>query len=1027
MLDFWLHEHNLSDLATEVPALPDMLPAARAGWTALASWNKLDPLQGLQLFTDGSFFPSSQVAGWSVVVLGTCAGRVVRLGFQCGTCPGTSAYQGELCALAHARAIALSARPLPVAIASDCTSALQVAFGAAGFEHTDDCARALASLSLASCAFHQPVMPLHIRSHTGCVFNDTADALAKGAARGAICDGLFVKAEAFWAGVHERFCDWVWLLAPQFLSSAQLPSLTPGGSWTKASCEAPPSTNVDPDILQPAPCPTTGQVELCVRALQYNCLSLRGAPAQELMIKGLRRHSVQAAFFQETRLGATGVGANDDFWVLSAPCTDAGVGGCQVWLNRRATIVTGSSQSWCWNRASFTILHASPQLLVATAAAGPLHFGLVSGHAPSATAPEHVRQAWWSLLSEQIRRLPRRHVLVAGLDANARFRHTDSPSLPVVESAPTCCNSRALADFSSEFGLVSQMPVSITGQPIKTWTSPAGKDGLIDYVLVPSDWQSALDTLDMPDLQDQHCGFDHWPLLVKVKTCTTGELEPSTVTFCRRALATSEGQQVAAAAVATLPQVSWDTDISTHVQIFHRHLHAKLVRELPHVPMPARHPAVSEPTLDLVRRHRHCRQVLKAASRQHRRAQLHAILTAWRVGTASLRQRRACKAAADRLAIICAETLRVGKWVRNAMLFDKAAFSRAQIAAARGAGPAKFAHLLRAITRQGRRFKPPKVLPVIQQDGKAHIGQLAVTKVLGASYATAERALPVQPASFVSTCQTGRLLQTPLEAAGSPSPVDLIRGFLGLRSGRAPGRSQLPAEVYASNPVSAALAYGPVILKLLARGVNPVQWSGGVAHSIPKGSKDPGSVQGWRAILLLETDAKAYQKAWRPQAIRALEPVRAVGQHGGIPQHTLEQPAALARAHLQGLSATGKSGGALFVDCAAAYYSIVRDFFFAGPHHRWTPDELAHRSRLFFTESADQERFTAEMQAGDWLRALQLPVDLHRIVMAQLQDTWYIDGSPGTTLYSTRSGTAPGSPVADALFAFLFSRFLAGH
>ncbi|CAE7262287.1 unnamed protein product, partial [Symbiodinium necroappetens] len=764
MLDFLLLEHALHDLATDLPALPDLLSAARAGWTALEEWNRSEPLHGLQLFTDGSFFPSSSSAGWSVVVLGSCAGRAVRVGFMCGTCPGFSAYQGELCALVHARALALSVRPLPVAVASDCTSALQVAFGAAGFEHNDDFARALAGLSLASTVFQQPVMPLHIRSHTGCAFNDTADALAKGAARGVIGEPMLMKADAFWAGVRERVCDWVWLLAPQFLSSVQLPYLSPGGTWTRASCEAPPSTSVDPAVLQP-----------------------------------------------ETRLGVTGVGANDDFWVVSAPCADAGVGGWQ-----------------------------------------------------------------------------------------------------------------ALSDFTSEFGLTSQLPVSTTGQPIRTWTSPAGKDALIDYVLVSSDWQSSLTTLDTPDLQ-----------------------------------------------------VSWDTDISTHVQVFHRHLHDRLVRDLPHMPAPARHPAVT--------------------ARHHRRAQLHALFTAWRAGTASHRQCRLCKTAANRLAEICAATLRVGKWVRAAMQQDKASFSRAQIEAARGAGPAKFAHLLRAITRQGRRFKPPKVLPVIRQDGHDHIGQFAVTKVLGASYAAAERASPVQPGDFLDSCKVSRLLETPIEVT-----------------------------VFASNPVAAALAYGPVILKLLARGVNPAQWSGGVAHSIPKGSKDPGSVQGWRAILLLETDAKAYQKAWRPQAIRALEHTRAVGQHGGIPKHTLEQPAALARAHLQGLSASGRSGGALFVDCAAAYYSIVRDFYFSGLHHSWTQDELVQRSRLFFDDAEDQDRFLAEMREGQWLRALQLPADLHRIVMAQLQDTWYIDGSPGTTLYATRSGTAPGSPVADALFAFLFSRFLRG-
>ena len=689
-------------------------------------------------------------------------------------------------------------------------------------------------------------------------------------------------------------------------------------------------------------------------------------------------------------------------------------------------MVSNSRQEWGWDRSSFTILHASPQLLVATVSVGPFHFGLVSGHAPIADAAESVRDAWWSQLAAQVRRVPRGCILLVGVDANARFKHEAPFPSNALASTPVCCNAKALLGFAAEFDLVSQAPVSSTGRLLRTWTSPAGKDALIDYILCPSEWQAALTTLDTPDLQDQHQGFDHWPLLGKLQARAAGDFPAAVRSFCRRALCTEEGQRVAAAAIADLPQVSWDTDVSTHVQCFHQHLHARLVAGLPRLPAPARHPAVSEATLDLVRRHRHCRQILRAAAKCSRRTHLHALFSAWRSGAASVQQCRACGLADKRLSEACAATVRTGKLVRAAMLQDKAGFSRRQIASARGAGPAKFAHLLRAITRQGRRFKPPKLLPVLAKDGKEHVGVSAVTRVLGASYAAAERAVPTSPDRFLASCCKVRPLLETLDIARAPSVVDLVRGFLGLQGGRASGRSGLPAEVFTSNPVTAALAYGPIVLKLLARGVNPIQWSGGTAHSIPKGSKDPGTVQGWRAILLLETDAKAFQKAWRPSALGSLESVRAAGQHGGIPCHTLDQPSALVRAHLQGLSASGCSGGALFVDCASACYAIVRDFYCAGPHHSWSLEELTQRAELFFSETADQQAFLEEMQTGEWLRALQLPTELHRIILAQLQDTWYIDGSPGTTLYATNSGTAPGSPVADTLFAFLFSRFLSG-
>ena len=858
-----------------------------------------------------------------------------------------------------------------------------------------------------------------MRSHIGCAYNGLADALAKGAAR-SLAPDPFVGT-VFWTGVAEKVCDWIWLLAPRYAASCQLPALSESGVRNKATCEVAPSTTAEARLFQPAPASTRQPAKISFRVVQYNCLSLRGAPAQALMVAGLKTCQIQVATFQETRLGQSGVGSNDAFWVLSSPCLPTGAGGCQIWLHKQADVVTGPGGTWCWNRKSFTIVHASAQLLVATAAAGPFRFCFVSGHAPFATAPEVRRKEWWALLTSQLRRIPRGHILVLGLDANARFRHAPGERQIAVSSPPVCCNALALGAVVEEFDLASNAPTSITGQTLRTWTSPSGKDGAIDYLLVSSAWAGAVSTEDTPDLQDQHQGFDHWPLAVTLCASMAGDFAPKSPTFSRRALDTEAGRAVAAEAVATLPCVAWDVDVTTHVGLLHQHVQDTLARRLPHVPAPARHPAVTAATLVLVRRHRHIRHILRCASRLERRSRLQALFQAWREGHASDATCRGFRRAADRLLEVCALHAHASKEVRLAMQHDKANFSRAQIVAARGAGPARFAHLLRAITRQGRKFKPPALLPVLRHEGVEHIGQEAVTRALGASYATAERAEPISPQDFVQSSSEVRMLQAGLDVADSPSVVDLLRGFLALQRGRAPGLSQIPAEVFAANSVAAALAYAPVILKLLARGVGPLQWSGGLAHSIPKGAKDPTSVQGWRAILLLESDAKAFRKAWRPHLLRALEPVRSVGQHGGIPGHTLDQPSALVRAHFQELSAKSQSGGALFVDCAAAYYSVVRDFYMAGPYHHWNDEALQQRAELFFADAQSRAAFLQDMRDGLWL-----PPALHRIVMAQFHRTWYVDGRPGTTLYLTQTGTAPGSPVADALFAFLFSRFLHG-
>ena len=346
MLDFLLHEHDLRQMPQHLPPLPDLELCSAEGWGRLPLWDRSTRIQALYLFTDGSFFSGAGVTGWAVVILGLSGNQVVRIGFCHGTCPGTSAYTGELRALAHARAIALTARPVPTVVASDCLSALQVAFGQASFGHSDDTARALAGLALASTAFGQAVAPLHVRSHVGCAFNGLADALAKGAAR-FVAPAPF-SGDVFWTGVAERVCDWIWLLAPSYASSRQLPILSETGAWSKAACETAPSTLANPCLFQPTPPLTTQPAKVSFRAVQYNCLSLRGAPAQALMVSGLQACKVQVAMFQETRLGQTGVGANDVFWTLSSPCLPSGRG----WLPNLAPQKSGSG-GWC--RASMVL------------------------------------------------------------------------------------------------------------------------------------------------------------------------------------------------------------------------------------------------------------------------------------------------------------------------------------------------------------------------------------------------------------------------------------------------------------------------------------------------------------------------------------------------------------------------------------------------------------------------------------------------------------------------------------------------
>ena len=197
--------------------------------------------------------------------------------------------------------------------------------------------------------------------------------------------------------------------------------------------------------------------------------------------------------------------------------------------------------------------------------------------------------------------------------------------------------------------------------------------------------------------------------------------------------------------------------------------------------------------------------------------------------------------------------------------------------------------------------------------------------------------------------------------------------------------------------------------KLVAQGVCPLQWGGGNAYSIPKGSGLAADMSGWRSIMLLEPEGKAIQKAWRASLLAFAAAKAPAGQHGGFPGHTLSMVAFRVRAHFLALRHRGMCGGALFLDCKSAYHSVVRDLLTLPAGCLADPQSLYSRACQLFQSEAARQRFVDDMLQG---------------LRAQTSGAWFTTDATGCTLWATQSGTAPGSPIADALFAIVYASFL---
>ena len=436
--------------------------------------------------------------------------------------------------------------------------------------------------------------------------------------------------------------------------------------------------------------------------------------------------------------------------------------------------------------------------------------------------------------------------------------------------------------------------------------SPQGRESLIDYFVCPSQWASAMRVEQCPSLDDLHATIDHRPLRLCLDL-TLDSINPS----CRRridvrALHTAEGLSAVERAFRTMPLIPWGVDSTTHVALLHTHLRGSLAASLPVLKSRPRNPAYSEATIDLVRVKRRTRKRVRELYAQERAYILEAVFTVWArcspplvepAPAVTMPVLSECRRHRTRVlaSLHCQEGL-----LRTRMKADKAAFLREEMQQARDLGSAHFAHRIRSVLRTGRKFKAPALLPTLfpHTDAEA-AGQEAVTHAMGTHYALAERATESTTVAQLSRrCEAPTCpLDAVLVAQDMPSLPALARSIAGIQCRKASGISGIPPDVCRLAPHLSAIALFPIYSKLVAQGVCPLQWGGGNAHSIPKGSGLAADMSGWRSIMLLEPEAKAIQKAWRASLLAFAADKAPAGQHGGFPGHTLSMVAFRVRAH----------------------------------------------------------------------------------------------------------------------------------
>ena len=317
---------------------------------------------------------------------------------------------------------------LPVSLHFDCLAA---GFTAAGQwtarTHLDLQHRTRALVHWVESRFQTQFAWEHVYAHSGHPWNEAADAIAWAALAG------WIEATSFtWLDNvlgHANSLHWLWMLEEALRGHPSIPPIVNG--IMRLNARQPLSPSMRPALhpmhmrqqLSHPPCLRQTVLLKCATA---NVLTLHPALAQhgsgitarlESLLRSFANEQILLIGAQETRSKLDGHRVVDDFHILSAPATDKGVGGCQLWIRRCWPTTDGTLRIL---QADLRILHASAQRLIVQIDKQDLRLILISAHAPSCASPE-VTTAWWSATTNAIPSTKRHWPVIALLDANARL------------------------------------------------------------------------------------------------------------------------------------------------------------------------------------------------------------------------------------------------------------------------------------------------------------------------------------------------------------------------------------------------------------------------------------------------------------------------------------------------------------------------------------------------------------------------------------------------------------------------------
>ncbi|CAE7275135.1 unc-89 [Symbiodinium sp. CCMP2456] len=552
-----------------------------------------------------------------------------------------------------------------------------------------------------------------------------------------------------------------------------------------------------------------------------------------------------------------------------------------------------------------------------------------------------------------------------------------------------------------------------------------------DYACIPASWNGQTLAYTDPGITTGHSCIDHIATCLHVTLAFPNKTHRARhpVRIDARAVADPAHRDTVSRIIRGAPKPSWQVDVSEHAARVVDYLYCQLSRAFPvrRRRLRASHLSSDAQALHgLVATLRHNIRTHKTALQW---ALLRCVLSVWKGGCGSFAavfSGRWLWQLQHRFALSCMLLHRTGRALRRQCRVDRAEFFTSVADDIARSSPGELHSTVKRVLRPKKfRRSSADPLPLLyREDGTICSTDTQVLEAWREHFSALEDGQTASVESLVQSCRTWQTSFSGTEEvdiARAPTMALLVEAFRATSAHKACGPDMLPPAICHHFAPDLAILFWPMALKTILSAAEAVGLKGGILHHIPKPTSAMQNVcSGHRGILVQSCIAKAMHRTMRTLAVGQWLPHSMHAQLGGRKGCSANFGHFCSRAFLASCKDRGHSGGILFVDLAAAYYSVVREIVVGDRLCSRGVADIASSLRLSPEDLQVMQSHIAEQPVLQSQAAAPLFIELARELH---NHTWFML-SGDSTLVRTYRGTRPGGALADVIFNILFSRVL---